>query len=101
MTSEKIDKIASKAKEMRFQASRGYSTHAASSLPYEQLIVVCDDYPDFIFLVNKNMHFERNSINNSSYDIISFDKNGDYVKKEDVADFDRSFFRDMKVIKKV
>jgi hypothetical protein len=101
MTLEKIDKIVSKAKQMRFQASRGYNTHSASSLPYEQLIVVSNDYPNFIFLVNKNMHFERNSINDSSYDVITFDKNGEYVKKEDVADFDRSFFRDMKVIKKV
>jgi hypothetical protein len=48
-----------------------------------------------------NTTFERNSINDSSYDVITFDKNGDYVKKENVADFDTSFFRDMKVIKKV
>lgn len=101
MTSEKIDKIVSKAKQMRFQASKGYKAHAPSSLPYEQVIVVSTDYPDFIFLVNKNIHFERNSINDSSYDVISFDKEGNYVKKEDVSDFDTNFFRDMKVIKKV
>jgi hypothetical protein len=101
MTSEKIDKIVSKAKQMRFQASKGYKAHATSSLPYEQLIVVSTDYPDFIFLVNKNLHFERNSINDSSYDVISFDKEGNYVRKEDVSDFDTKFFRDMKVIKKV
>jgi hypothetical protein len=101
MTSEKIDKIVSKAKQMRFEASRGYNTHGISTLPYEQLIVVSKEYPNFIFLVNKNLHFKRNSIDDSSYDVISFDIDGNYVKKEDVEDFDKSFFRDMKVIKKV
>jgi hypothetical protein len=58
-------------------------------------------FSNISFLVNKNLHFERNSINDTSYDVISFDKEGNYVKKEDVSDFDTNFFRDMKVIKKV
>jgi hypothetical protein len=101
MTSEKITKIVSKAKQMRFEASRGYKPNRPSIMPYEQLIVVSNQYPDFIFLVNVNMHLDRNTIDDSSYDIISFDKNGNFVRREDVSDFNKSFFREMKVIKKV
>ena len=58
MTLEKINKIVSKAKQMRFEASRGYN-NGISTIPYEQLIVVSKEYPNFIFLVNKNLHFKR------------------------------------------
>jgi hypothetical protein len=101
MILEKINKIVSKAKLMRFEASRGYKSNKPSVVPYEQIIVVSNQYPNFIFLVNKNIHLDRNTIDDSSYEIISFDNDGNFVRKEDVSDFDKSFFRDMKVIKKV
>jgi hypothetical protein len=44
------------------------------------------------------MIFERGSIADSSYDVYSFDKEGNYVRKEDM---DRTFFRNMKVLKKL
>lgn len=101
MTSDLINKITAKSKQALFEASRSYKGHARSSMPYEQEIVVVDKYPDFIFLVQKNMIFERNSISDSSYDVFSFDKNGNYVRKEDVADLGWDFFKDMKVIKRL
>ena len=47
------------------------------------------------------MIFERNSISDSSYDVFTFDMNGNYIKKESVEELGHDFFRDMKVIKKV
>lgn len=101
MTSDLINKITAKSKQAMFEASRNYKGHSRSSMPYEQEIVLSDIYPDFIFLVHKNMIFERNSISDSSYDVFSFDKNGNYVRREDVTDLGREFFMSMKVIKRL
>jgi len=100
-TIELIEKIGKKAKEFRFKATRNYKSNHQSSIPYEEVIVKNEKYPDFIFLVHKNMIFERNSISDSSYDVFTFDMNGNYIKKESVEELGHDFFRDMKVIKKV
>jgi hypothetical protein len=101
MTSDLIKKITQKAGHLLFQSSRGYRSNIKSSMPYEQDIVVNPEYPEKVFLVVKNMMFERNSISDSSYDVYSFDENGDYLKKEDVSEIGNDFFRTMKVLKKI
>ena len=98
---ELLDKIEKKAKEFRFKATRNYKANHKSSYPYEELIVKNEKYPNFLFLVHKNMIFERNSISDTSYDVFTFDMNGNYIKKESVEELGHDFFRDMKVIKKV
>lgn len=98
---ELLDKVEKKAKEFRFKATRNYRSNAKSFYPYEEIIVKNEKYPDFLFLVHKNMIFERNSISDSSYDVFTFDMNGNYVKRESVEELGHDFFRDMKVIKKV
>jgi hypothetical protein len=45
------------------------------------------------------MIFDRNSISDSSYTVLSFDKDGNFVKKE--QDLDIDFFTNMKVVKKL
>jgi hypothetical protein len=68
---------------------------------YEQEVVLSPKYPDFIFLVHKNIIFDKSSVCDSSYDVFTFDKQGNYLKTEDVKDLGREFFRTMKVIKKL
>jgi hypothetical protein len=101
MTSELINKINIKSKRAKFDASRNYRSNGISCVPYEEVVVLSEKYPDFIFLVHKNMIFDRNSVCDSSYDVYSFDRNGEYVRKEDVEEIGRDFFTTMKVIKKL
>jgi hypothetical protein len=99
MISDLINKIRQKSKLLKFESSRNYRSNAKSEVPYEELIVLNSEYPDFIFLVHKNMIFDRNSISDSSYTVLSFDKDGNFVKKE--QDLDIDFFTNMKVVKKL
>ena len=62
MISDLITKIRQKSKLLKFESSRNYRSNAKSEVPYEELIVLNPEYPDFIFLVHKNMIFDRNSI---------------------------------------
>jgi len=98
---ELLDKVEKKAKEFRFKATRNYRSNSKSVYPYEEIIVKNEQYPNFLFLVHKNMIFERNSISDSSYDVFTFDMNGNYVKKESTEELGHDFFNNMKVIKKV
>jgi hypothetical protein len=101
MTTESIHKITAKSKQKKFQASKDYKQHGVSVMPYEELIVTNEKYPDFVFLVHKNMIFDRNSISDSSYDVYSFDKEGNYVREEKVVELGKEFFRTMKILKKL
>ena len=99
MISDLITKIRQKSKLLKFESSRNYKSNAKSEVPYEELIVLNSEYPDFIFLVHKNMIFDRNSISDSSYTVLSFDRDGNFVKKEQGLGHD--FFMNMKVVKKL
>jgi hypothetical protein len=101
MTSEILHKINSKSKQAKFTASRGFKKNTHTSVPVEEVIVLSPKYPNFIFLVHKNMIFDRSSLCDSSYDVLSFDKEGNFIKSEDVKDLGREFFRTMKVLKKL
>ena len=68
-------------------------------MPYEEVVVLSDMFPDNIFLVHKNLIFERNSIGDSSYDVFSFDKEGNFLEEKD--GLSKEFFRTMKVVKKL
>ena len=101
MTSDLINKIDQKSKIEKFKASKNYKPHGRACVPYEELVVLSPIHPDFIFLVHKNMIFERNSVCDSSYDVYSFNKQGELVKKEDVSELGKEFFHTMKVVKKL
>jgi len=96
-----ISKITQKSKSEKLQASLNYSSNAKSTMPYEELIVTNNKYPNFIFLVHKNMIFERNSISESSYRVYCFDKQGNLVREEDPNKLGFEFFKDMRIIKKI
>jgi hypothetical protein len=61
------------------------------------LIVTNDNYKDNYFLVHKNMIFEK-GLCDSSYDVYRFDLDGKFLDKDD---YNKSFFRNMKVMKKI
>jgi len=101
MTSEMITNIDRKSKVIKFQASKNYKSNAKSTMPYKEVIVLSPKYPELIFLVHENMIFERNTTTDSSYEVYSFDKNGEYLKKESVEELGREFFKTMKMVKKL
>ena len=100
MTSD-YKNITIKSKAILLQASRDYNAQGNSCVPYEELIIYNDKYPEFLFLIHKNMLFAKGSICDTSYNVFTFDKDGNYVKKEDVEGLGREFFRNMKVLKKL
>lgn len=100
MISDLIIKIDRKSKEVKFKASKNYKSNGRSNpMPYEEVVVLSDMFPDNIFLVHKNLIFERNSIGDSSYDVFSFDKEGNFLEEKD--GLSKEFFRTMKVVKKL
>jgi hypothetical protein len=101
MTSEILHKINTKSKQAKFQASRDFKRNTHTSVPFEEVVVLSPKHPDSFFLVHKNMVFDKSSLCDSSYNVFSFDKEGNYKKTEDVKDLGREFFRTMKVLKKL
>lgn len=101
MTSEIMHKINTKSKQAKFMASKDFKKNSHTSVPFEESVVVSPKYPDSIFLVHKNMVFDRSSLCDSSYDVFTFDKEGNFIKSEDVKDLGLEFFRTMKVLKKL
>lgn len=98
MISEILNNITNKSKRLVFESSRNYKGHGIATVPYEEVIVFNNDYTDKIFLVHKNMIMDRNSISDSSYNVYSFDKKGDFLGEEDVAKLGQKFFINMQVV---
>lgn len=99
MTSELANKVESTARHLKYQQSKDYQNQGQVKLTYESVIAFNYDYPKNLFLVNKNMHFDK-GLEDSSYDIYKFEENGRY-KKVPTENFDRSFFNKLKVIKTI
>lgn len=94
-----VEKITRKSKGILLDASRAYNSQGRAIVPYEELIVESELYPEQYFLVHKNMIFEGGTIKDSSFDVYSFDIEGDFIQKEDFTD--KKFYRTMQVIKKI
>jgi hypothetical protein len=97
MNLKTFETITSFSKKKKFEASRKYNAQGHSCVPYEELIVTNDNYKDNYFLVHKNMIFEK-GLCDSSYDVYRFDLDGKFLDKDD---YNKSFFRNMKVMKKI
>ncbi len=97
MSKEVLDKIAGKAKNLKFFAER--SNNTSSSLVVKQMeICSSPSYPDFMFVVCENMIFVGNELSDSSYTIYSFDMLGNYVEVVDVKDLPATFIGDRTTI---
>ncbi len=97
-----LDKITHKSKHLLFEAAKKYRGQARSVVPYCERIVISDEYPDFIFLVHENMIFGgKGGLEDSSYDVYAFSKEGEYIKKEDAYELGKKFFVNMKEVKKI
>ena len=58
--------------------------------------------PDFYFLVTENMIFSGSgSLKDSSYNVLSFNKDGIFIRQENVAELGKEFFKNMKVLKEL
>jgi len=101
MTSEIINKIDQKSKQEKFEASKNFKSNTNTCVPYEQEIGVSPLFPEFIFLVHKNMIFDKRALCDSSYHVYRFDENGNYLNQEEVKDLGLEFFRTFKVLKKL
>jgi len=99
MTSDLINKIESTARHLRFQGSRDYRNQGHTKLNYESDIAFNMEYPKNMFLINKNMIFEK-GLDDSSYDVFKFEENGKY-KKIPTESLDFKFFNNLKVIKTI
>jgi hypothetical protein len=97
MSSKTFDIITKKSKEILLRKNLNYNSQGYSCVPYEEIIVSNSDYPENYFLVHKNMIFVT-GLNDCSYDVFKFDKEGNFI---DSGSYPRSFFRNMKVEKKI
>lgn len=96
MTSEILNKISTVSKHLCFSKTRGHEHQRLMVVPYEQLIVKNEKYPDKIFLIHKCLNFSSKSLDDSSYHVYSFDMNGENRNEEKMGSV---FFRDMVVLK--
>ena len=94
-----ISKIESKAKNFLFFNSKNYKNQGESLMPYESIIAFSQEFPNSLFLINKNIIFNK-GIEDSSYDIWKFDKKGNYKKLNPIL-FDKKFFRELQTVKKI
>ena len=94
-----LNKIVSKSKNFRLQAAKNYKNQGMTVVPYESTIAYSEKFPENLFLINKNMIFDK-SIEDSSYDVWKFDEKANY-KKIDAIEFDRDFFKNLKIIKTI
>jgi hypothetical protein len=101
MTSEIINKINQKSKQVKFEASRNFKSNTNTCVPYEEEIGMSPLFPEFIYLVHKNMIFDKRALCDSSYNVYRFDKSGNFLNQEEVKDLGLEFFRTFKVLKKL
>ena len=97
MTSDLTNKIEAIARQMRFNQSKDHKSQGPVSVTYESVIAFNIKYPKNLFLVNKNMHFNK-GLEDMSYEIYKFDES---AKKTKVEDFDVDFLNNIKVIKTI
>jgi hypothetical protein len=99
MTSDLANKVESTARHLRFQQSKEHKSQGQATLTYESIVGFHFDYPKNLFLINKNMIFNK-GLEDSSYDVYKFSENGSY-KKIPTETLDRSFFNSIKTIKTI
>lgn len=100
MISEQLNKIEKFSKNNFFDYSRNYKFQGITSMPYEAFIGYVSSIPKTLFLIHKNMVFDRNTITDSFYEVWSFDENGN-SKKIEVEQLEPNFFKDIQVIKTI
>jgi hypothetical protein len=100
MISEQLNKIEKFSKNNFFDYSRNYKFQGRTSMPYEAFIGYVSSIPKTLFLIHKNMVFDRNTITDSFYEVWSFDENGN-SKKIEVEQLEPNFFKDIQVIKTI
>jgi hypothetical protein len=99
MTSDLANKVESTARHLRFKQSKEHKSQGQTTLTYESIVGFHFDYPKNLFLINKNMIFNK-GLEDSSYDVYKFSENGSY-NKIPTETLDIKFFNSIKTIKTI
>jgi hypothetical protein len=94
-----IDKIVDKADELRLKACMSYSKSGTDVVPYKEQIVTSGHLPGFYFIVTENYIFKGRGLQDSEYQVYSFDGEGNFIRREDVERLGKEFFATMKTVK--
>lgn len=94
-----IDKISEKADDLRMEACMSYSKNKIDVVPYKEQIVTNKNLPGFYFIVTENYIFKGRRLQDSEYQVYSFDGDGNYIRQENVERLGKDFFATMKVVK--
>jgi len=101
MITELIHKIDILSKKVKMGHFMGYKKNTTSYVPYEEMIVYNESYPNKLFLVHKNIIYKNYSLDDTNYEVFSWNKNGNYIGEESVKNLGKIFFRKMKVLKRL
>ena len=101
MTTQALNKIEAKSRQLMFLASKNWHNQRKCEVPAKNIIVSSPLYPEKLFLVHENIVFNAGSISDSSYGVYSFDKDGTFIREEDAQELGRPFFSKMKTIKQI
>lgn len=94
---EILDKIKGKARVLKFHAERGNNENYMLAVKQME-ICTSPAFPDFFFVVCENMIFKGNKLDDSSYSIYSFDKDGNYLEEHNIKELPAAFIGDRNTI---
>lgn len=100
MTTELIHNIDIYSKKVKMNHSLS-KNRDISYVPYEEIVVVNQTYPNKYFLIHKNIVYKNNSIHDSKYEVYGFDDDGKMIGEQDLKKLGKKFFREMKVVKRL
>jgi len=101
MITELIHNINIFSKRIKIGHSIAYKKNTISYVPYKEIIVSNESYPNKLFLIHENIIYKNHSLHDTNYEVFSWNKNGNYIGEEDVKNLGKIFFRNMKVLKKL
>lgn len=101
MITDLVHNINQISKKVKLTHSMSYNLHSKCCVPYEQLIVTNDSFPNKYFLVHKNLVYQNHSLSDSSYEIFEFNNIGKLLGEKNVTELGKKFFREMKLMKRL
>lgn len=101
MTSELEHKIFRLSKDIKLQKNMSYKINDMTDISFEADICSSPLYPKNVFLIHKNMIFNKGTIHDTEYEIHKFDINGKYVGRVNKSMLKPTFFASIHVIKHI
>lgn len=101
MTSELEHKIIRLSKDIKLSKNMSFRVNDMTDISFECEICRSPLYPQNVFLIHKNMIFNKGTIHDTEYEIHKFDNNGKYVGKVNKGMLKPTFFSSIHVIKHI